>query len=86
MYTDTPVVVCCHNNESADFFGSIFYKRSVVGNNTYSTHTKMGGGTHSARRYRRDCEVIIMFEYIYAVRSGDQFFYPSSRNFNFVAR
>ena len=27
-----------------------------------------------------------IYKYINAVRSGDQFFYPSSRNFNFVAR
>ena len=26
-------------------FGSIFYKRTVVGNNTYSIYTKMGGRT-----------------------------------------
>ena len=37
------MVVCCHNNESEVFFGSIFYKVNVVGNNTYSTYTKMGG-------------------------------------------
>ena len=40
----TPMVVCCYNNESSVFFGSIFYKRTVVGNNTYSKYTKIGGG------------------------------------------
>ena len=40
---NTPLVVCCYNNESAVFFGSIFYKVSVVGNNTYYMYTKMGG-------------------------------------------
>ena len=38
------LAVCCYNNESTVFFGSIFYKVSVVGNNTYSTYAKMGGG------------------------------------------
>ena len=28
--------------------GSIFYKRTVVDNNTYFTYTKMGGRSHSA--------------------------------------
>ena len=37
------MVVCCHNNESAVFFGSIFYKVSVVGNNTYYMYTELGG-------------------------------------------
>ena len=37
------LAVCCNNNESTVFFGSIFYKVSVVGNNTYSTYTKIGG-------------------------------------------
>ena len=39
---NTPVVVCCHNNEIAVFFGSIFYWHSVVGNDTYSIYTKLG--------------------------------------------
>ena len=42
-FMNTPLVVCCYNNESAVFFGSIFYKVSVVGNNTYYMYTKMGG-------------------------------------------
>ena len=41
---NTQLAVCCYNNESAVFFGSIFYKVSVVGNNTYSKNTKMGDG------------------------------------------
>ena len=68
------------------FLVSILYTHSVVGGVVNCINGIYGGGTHSARRYRRDCEVIIMFEYINAVRSGDQFFYPSSRNFNFVVR
>ena len=68
------------------FWGNIFNKHIVVVGNTYSIYTKMDGGPHSARRYRRDCKDIKMYRYINAVRSGDQFFYPSSRNFNFVAR
>ena len=44
--------------------GSIFYTHGVVVYNTYSMYTKMGGGTHSARRYRRDC-VGIQFIKIY---------------------
>ena len=38
--------------------GSIFYTHTVVGKNTYLMYTKMGGGTHSASRYRRDCDCI----------------------------
>ena len=34
------------------YLGSIFYEHSVVVGNIYSMYTKMGGGTHSARRYR----------------------------------
>ena len=30
------------------FLGFIFYQHTVVGNNTYSKNTKMGGRTHSA--------------------------------------
>ena len=41
---NTQFAVCCYNNESTVFFGSIFYKVSVVGNNTYSIYTKMGVG------------------------------------------
>ena len=37
------------------FMVYIFYVLSVVGNDIYSMYTKMGGGTRSARRYRRDC-------------------------------
>ena len=44
----------------------------------------MGARTHSARRYRRDCEVIIMFEYIYAVRSGDRCFSGEVEIYDFV--
>ena len=44
---------------------------------------KMGGGTHSVRRYRRDCEVIKLYRSMHAARNGDQFFYPSSRNLRF---
>lgn len=32
-------------------FGSIFYIRNVVGNDTYSIYTRMGGGIHRTRRY-----------------------------------
>ena len=31
--------------------GNIFYLHSVVGDNTYSINTKMGGGIHRTRRY-----------------------------------
>ena len=41
-FMNTQFAVCCYNNESTVFFGSIFYKVSVVGNNTYSKNTKMG--------------------------------------------
>ena len=51
IYTNTPVVVCCHNNESAVFFGSIFYINNVVGGVVYSKHDIYGARTHSARRY-----------------------------------
>ena len=58
----------------------MFYWHIVVGENTYFIYTKMGARIRRTFALRRDCEVIIMYEYIYAVRSGDQFFYPSSRN------
>ena len=39
-------------------FGFIFYVISVVGNNTYSIDTKMGGGTQSASRYACGCAFV----------------------------
>ena len=62
------------------FWVSVLYTHSVVSGVVNCINGIYGDGTQSARRYRRNCEVIIMFEYIYTVRSGDQFFYPSSRN------
>ena len=37
------------------FLGSIFYWHTVVGGGVNHTGVIYGGGTHSARRYRRDC-------------------------------
>ena len=54
--------------------GEIFYKHSVVGGVVYYTVVIYGGGTHSARRYKRDCEVIKLYRCIHAARNGDQFF------------
>ena len=58
------MVVCCHNNESAEFFGSKFYWHSVVGGNTYSIYTKMGARTHSAWRYNAYMDI---YNYIYRI-------------------
>ena len=38
------------------FFGKIFYKHNVVGNDTYFIDTKMGGRIHRTIALRRDCE------------------------------
>ena len=49
-------------------FGSIFYWHSVVDNVTYYMYTKMGGGTHSARRYRRRAKFVLpycLYAYVY---------------------
>ena len=65
------------------FLGEIFYKHTVVGGVVNCIVVIYGGGTHSARRYRRDCEFIKLYRCIHAARSGDQFFYPSNRNLRF---
>ena len=49
-------------------FDSIFYGRSVIVNDTYYMCTKMGGGTHSARRYRRRVKFVLpycLYAYVY---------------------
>ena len=46
----------------------MFYGDSVIGNNTYYMYTKMGGGTHSARRYRRRVKFVLpycLYAYVY---------------------
>ena len=57
------------------FLGEIFYTHSVVGGVVNCIVVIYGARTHSARRYRCDCEVIKMYRCIHVVRSGDQFFY-----------
>ena len=56
------------------FLGEIFYKHSVVGRVLNHTGVIYGARIHSARRYRRDCEVIKLYRCIHAARNGDQFF------------
>ena len=65
------------------FLGSIFYWHTVVGGVVNCIVVIYGGGTHSVRRYSRDCEVIKLYRCIHAARNGDQFFYPSNRNLRF---
>ena len=68
------------------FLVEIFYKHSVVGGVVNCIVMIYGGGTHSARRYRRDCEVIKLYRCIHAARNGDQFFIHRTEIFDFVVR
>ena len=52
-------------------FGSIFYKRTVVGNNTYSIYTKMGGRTslfltsqRMPSRYDGACDFMLFIKFV----------------------
>ena len=52
-------------------FGSIFYKRTVVGNNTYSIYTKMGGRTslfltsqRMPSRYGGACDFMLFIKFV----------------------
>ena len=57
------------------FLVSILYWHNVVVKVLQQIVVKYGARTHSARRYRCDCEVIKLYRCIHAARNGDQFFY-----------